>query len=481
MGGLLRYFSIFTVLAIFIAAFGVGKYIRILTEKHIILPIVEESTTYYASQYYEGVWPKYMRGSAMTPQLRRQFVEETITYFNRLPMIKVQVVSPQGKSYITTNKYDIAVFDGKIASGSKEKGSARILPNTSFRDKDGNLANGSLIQNKYPIMESGKVIAYIDMYYNITMAWDYLNYFQMAVSGGFLIIGIFIYILTFYKSYSASKIINRQQEANQELIDAKNRAELQNQEKSKFLANISHELRTPLNAVIGFSEIMRDEQFGPLGSEQYRDYIRDIHTSGVHLLSLINDILDFSKADANKLEVEMIDVDLTKAVKTAIRLVLPRSQDAKVELKENIPKQHIILKADPKRLKQVILNLLTNAVKFTPEGGEVLLVVWPDSGDGKITIEVKDTGIGIAPKDIAKAMATFGQVDNKLSRRYEGTGLGLPLSKKLVELMNGTFEIKSEVNLGTTVTIKFPSVKGSPMLTVDTPEKPSDNAKPAHE
>ncbi|MBL0318777.1 MAG: hypothetical protein IPP74_05755 [Alphaproteobacteria bacterium] len=481
MGGMLRYFSIFTVLAIIIAAFGVGKYIRVLTEKHIILPIVEENTSYYASQYYQSIWAKYMHNIQMKSQSRRQFVEETIIYFNRLPMIKVQIISPQGKTYITTNKYDIAVYDDKIAGGEKGTNTAKILPNTSFRDKDGNLASGSLIQNKFPIIDSGKVIAYIDMYYNITMAWDYLNYFQMAVSGGLLLIGVFIYFLTFYKSYSASKIINRQQEANQELIDAKNRAELQNQEKSKFLANISHELRTPLNAVIGFSEIMRDEQFGPLGSEQYRDYIRDIHTSGVHLLSLINDILDFSKADANKLEVEMIDVDLTKAVKTAMRLVLPRAQDAKVELKENIPKQHIILKADPKRLKQVILNLLTNAVKFTPEGGEVLLVVWPDSGDGKITIEVKDTGIGIAPKDIAKAMATFGQVDNKLSRRYEGTGLGLPLSKKLVELMNGTFEIKSEVNLGTTVTIKFPAVKGSPLPLGDASEKPSDNANATHE
>lgn len=463
MGGYLKYFSVLTVLAIVVAAFGVGNYIRTLTEKHIVLPIVMTNNTYYAEQYYENIWPKFIKKT----QSKERFIEETIAYFERIPLVKVVIKDPSGKVYLTTNKYDIAMYEEQGSANDLLKQvmqgdtPARLIPSAGFRDKSGTLVRGSLVQTYYPIMNSGKVIAIIDMYYNITIVWQYLDYFGMAVTGGLLSLGVFIYVLTFYRSYKASKIISKQQEANQELIDAKNKAELQNEEKSKFLANISHELRTPLNAIIGFSEIMRDEQFGALGSEQYRDYIRDIHTSGVHLLSLINDILDFSKADANKLEIESIEVDLTKVVKTAMRLVLPRSQDAKVELKDNIPKQHIILKADPKRLKQVILNLLTNSVKFTPEGGSVTLVVWPDNGEGRITIEVKDTGIGIAPKDIAKAMASFGQVDSKLSRRYEGTGLGLPLSKKLVELMGGTFEIKSEVNLGTTVTLKFPAVKGT--------------------
>ncbi|MCB2082248.1 MAG: sensor histidine kinase, partial [Rickettsiales bacterium] len=190
-----------------------------------------------------------------------------------------------------------------------------------------------------------------------------------------------------------------------------------------------------------------------------KDYIRDIHNSGVHLLSLINDILDYSKADAGKLEVEMTDVDITKIMRNSMRLVAPRAQEASVNLTSELPKEHLVIHTDARRLKQVILNLLSNAVKFTPAGGQVKLSLWREMSDQAIIIEVKDTGVGIAPKDISKVMSTFGQVENELSRRYEGTGLGLPLSKRLVELMGGELEIRSKVNEGTTVTIVLPFIQ----------------------
>jgi two-component system cell cycle sensor histidine kinase PleC len=176
----------------------------------------------------------------------------------------------------------------------------------------------------------------------------------------------------------------------------------------------------------------------------------------VHLLSLINDILDYSKAEADKLELEISEVDTTKTVRNCMRLVSPRAEGAQVQLGEEIPREHFILKTDAKKLKQVMLNLLSNAVKFTPAGGSVTVTMWQNVVDGGLSIEVKDTGIGIAPKDISRAMAPFGQVDNTLSRKYEGTGLGLPLTRKFVEIMGGTFSIASEVGKGTTITITLP-------------------------
>ncbi|MGN7661313.1 MAG: sensor histidine kinase [Anaplasma sp.] len=251
-----------------------------------------------------------------------------------------------------------------------------------------------------------------------------------------------------------TKLLSSQYDANLELQEQKETAERESVSKSQFLANVSHELRTPLNCIIGFSEIIQSESLGPLENEQYKEYIGDIHQAGVHLLSLINDILDFSKAEANKLTVEFVKFDLGKIIDSCFTMVLPRAQDAKVELKREMPDMPIVMLADPKRMKQVVINMLSNSVKFTPEGGTVKLRA-EIQGD-KLILEISDTGIGIAQQDLYKVMSVFGQADSTHSRKYEGTGLGLPLSKKLVELMNGTFSIKSEPNLGTMITLVFP-------------------------
>ncbi|ACZ49467.1 sensor histidine kinase [Anaplasma centrale str. Israel] len=259
-------------------------------------------------------------------------------------------------------------------------------------------------------------------------------------------------VVLFYRK--SAKLLSSQYDANLELQEQKETAERESVSKSQFLANVSHELRTPLNSIIGFSEIIQSESLGPIGSEEYKEYISDIHQSGVHLLSLINDILDFSKAEANKLTVEFVKFDLSKIVDSSFTMVLPRAKDAKVELKKEMPEEPVVMLADPKRMKQVIINILSNSVKFTPEGGLVKLCT--EIRGEQLVVEISDTGIGIAQQDLYKVMSVFGQADSKHSRKYEGTGLGLPLSKKLVELMHGTFSIKSEPNLGTIVTLTFP-------------------------
>jgi signal transduction histidine kinase len=240
------------------------------------------------------------------------------------------------------------------------------------------------------------------------------------------------------------------------LFAAKESAEIASRSKSDFLANISHELRTPLNAIIGFSEIMREELFGPLGSPQYREYIGDVFDSAQHLLNVINDILDIAKAEAGKLELFEDEVEIYSIVGAATRLIQERAQRGQVAIRIRLPPGLPTLEADERKLKQILLNLLTNAVKFTPPGGTIEVAGGlTDAGDFLVT--VTDSGIGIAADDIATALAPFGQVDSKLARKYEGTGLGLPLSNAMVKLHGGELTIGSVVGAGTTVTVRLPA------------------------
>jgi signal transduction histidine kinase len=243
-----------------------------------------------------------------------------------------------------------------------------------------------------------------------------------------------------------------------ELEVAKAAAEAASRAKSEFLANMSHELRTPLNAIIGFSDILKAEMFGALGASQYRDYAHDINSSGVHLLGIVNSILDLTKAEAGKLEVMLDDVDLTQVVRQAERMMAAQADKARVLLSVRLPEDgELMLTTDERKVRQVLLNLLSNAVKFTPAGGSVTLRVL--RGQSDVAIEVADTGIGMAPEDIPKALAPFGQVDGSLARRYEGTGLGLPLAIRFVEAVGGTLALDSTPGRGTTVTVRLPVVR----------------------
>lgn len=238
------------------------------------------------------------------------------------------------------------------------------------------------------------------------------------------------------------------------LRDAKEAAERGNRAKAAFLANTSHELRTPLNAIIGFSEVMVGELFGPLGQPKYQDYARDIYESGSHLLNLINDILDMSKADAGKIEVEDSVFEIRTVVAQTLRLVRERAKNAKVVLECNLPAELPLLRADQRRFRQILLNLLSNALKFTDEGGMVTVAAGLQRGG--LVVEVADTGVGMLPDDLSKAMEPFGQIDSRLSRKYEGTGLGLPLTKALIEAHGGTLELESVYGRGTRAMVLFP-------------------------
>jgi PAS domain S-box-containing protein len=255
--------------------------------------------------------------------------------------------------------------------------------------------------------------------------------------------------------YFAIRIdISHRKRMEEDLIAAKTEAEAANRFKGELLANTSHELRTPLNAVIGFSEIMKTEAFGPL-PPRYRDYAADIHTAGRHLLRLVNDILDVSAIDAGKLELHEETLDLTDLLKGVIRLIRHRAEAGMIDLREDIAEGLPRLFADERRVKQIALNLLSNAIKFNAPGGSVTLAAGK-AADESLFFRVADNGIGMDENEVAVAMSKFGQVDSSLARKHEGTGLGLPLAKSLAELHGGRLSIESAKGQGTTVTVTFP-------------------------
>ncbi len=255
--------------------------------------------------------------------------------------------------------------------------------------------------------------------------------------------------------------ITERRRAEMGLLHAKEQADFANRSKSEFLANMSHELRTPLNAIIGFAEIIKDQLFGPVGQAQYVEYAKDIYDSGGLLLSLINDILDMSKIEAGKRDLAEAELDVAKLVRSVGVLVDSRAKLGKVKLIWDVPKEVPHLRGEERALKQILTNLLTNAIKFTPENGTVTLAAMSDE-QNNMRISVTDTGIGIAEEDISIALAPFGQIESALSRKHQGTGLGLPLTKALVELHGGVLDLQSKLGQGTTVTLIFPAERVLP-------------------
>ncbi len=253
----------------------------------------------------------------------------------------------------------------------------------------------------------------------------------------------------------------RLQDAMQELMLAKEEAQLANRSKDTFLAHMSHELRTPLNSILGFSECISNQIFGKVGRSEYLEYAGYIHEAGGHLLSLINDLLDIAKIEAGQQTISEEMICIGEAVSRCIEMVRGRALQAKIRIRADVPESLPRLYADPRVCKQIMLNLLSNAMKFTPEGGEVSVSV--GCSDGSIWMQVADTGCGIPAEQIPEIMKPFRQVEDPLIRRHEGTGLGLCLVDNLIKIHGGSFDIESEVGVGTVVTVHFPPNRTGPV------------------
>jgi signal transduction histidine kinase len=257
------------------------------------------------------------------------------------------------------------------------------------------------------------------------------------------------------------RVDERTKELRQEVAERRRAQELADQAsraKTDFLANVSHEFRTPLNGIIGFSEILAGEIFGPLGSNRYKEYADDIIRSGRHLLSLINDVLDVSRIEAGAMALHEEPVDLAQSAAECVSMVEQRAEAKELVLTTDIEADLPLIRADLTRMRQIILNLVTNAVKFTEQGGQVRVEVFLGD-DGGHRIRVSDTGIGIDDKDIPKILQPFGQAHRAFTRAHEGFGLGLSLVDSLTEEHGGILDIDSTLGEGTVVTVAFPAAR----------------------
>jgi PAS domain S-box-containing protein len=243
-----------------------------------------------------------------------------------------------------------------------------------------------------------------------------------------------------------------------DLIAARREAERASATKSDFLARVSHEIRTPLNAIIGFSEVMMEERFGPVGNDRYRQYLKDIHTSGGHLISLINDLLDLSKIEAGKLDLTFASVSINDLTQQCVAIMQTEAGRERIIIRTSLSPKLPQIVADARSLRQIVLNLLSNSIRYTVAGGQVIVsTAITESGD--VALRVRDTGIGMSAVDVATALEPFRQVATATRARSGGTGLGLPLTKALAEANRATFHIRSAPNEGTLVEIVFPAVR----------------------
>ncbi len=475
MFGTIRLFSILSLIVVIMLSTAGGVFVHDRAVEDVT-QLVEKSNANLSHGYVNAVWKRY--NAQLVPLLTNpgqlkdspvvaQFAQDTVMYFKNMPLVRVNIYSADGQLLMSDNVSQTKKLrtgspspDPKFVAENYKRPfrASQVLSDVPMPPED----HGKLVQTITPFTDAVEGVGNapadgaIEILFDITDQWDELRMFQYISSAAFVVFYLMFLFLMMFSSKRAENIIAKQHDLNKELTEAVAAAEAENREKSQFLANISHELRTPLNAIIGFSDIIKKEMMPQIEDKKYHDYIGDIHSSGVHLLSLINDILDYSKAEAGKLVLEVSEVNASKLIQNSMRLVSPRAEAANVKLLEQLPKEPIIMIIDSKKFKQVLLNLLSNAVKFTPAGGQVMITAWQNLADDTYSFEVEDTGIGIAPKDISRAMSPFGQVDNTLKRKYEGTGLGLPLTKKFVELMGGKFKIESELNKGTKITFIMP-------------------------
>ena len=248
--------------------------------------------------------------------------------------------------------------------------------------------------------------------------------------------------------------------AEEDLIKARAQAESANALKSDFLAKISHEVRTPLNAIIGFSDLMIEERFGRIDNDRYRGYLRDIRRSGTHVLDLVNDLLDISKIEAGKVDLEFDACDLNNVVSEAVAMTQPAANKERVIIRTSLSAAVPKVVADPRSIRQIVLNITSNAIKYTKQGGQVIVSTVYDE-NGEVVLRIRDTGVGMSEIDLARAMKPFQQVGNVREAHKQGTGLGLPLTKALVEANHGALSIDSAPGRGTKVSFTLPILEQS--------------------
>ena len=458
-------------LVMFVAAAGVVQLHR-RHAIHQVRTMAEQNNATLTQAVANGLWPEYASFIASARQLGAEALRrhprtaslrlEVTTLLQGTAILKVKLYDAEGFTVFST---DTSQIGGDYGANPRflSARNGEIFSDLSFRERfgaaEGIRTDRWVLSSYVPVRLSGgagEVVGVAEIYSDVTEVHGYIRYVALVetllVGGAFLV----VFLLLLWVVWRADLKIRRQHTANLKLAASVARAESAHRAKSEFLSNMSHELRTPLNAIIGFSEAIRTGVYGPAGDPRYVEYAQDIHSSGRHLLKIINDVLELAWAESGKMPVARDSVDIVETARGAVRMLRHEAELARVELRFDAFASSWTVETDGSKVRQILLNLLANSLKFTPAGGSVGLTVARDRRAGMLRLTVSDTGVGMRREDIPLALAPFSQIDGSLSRRHAGTGLGLSLSSRLAQVLGGGLVVESAPGVGTTVTLTLP-------------------------
>ena len=468
---LTRKFAIGSALVICLAGAALG-YLSRTTAVERLENMAQQNNAALTQAFANGVWPRFAPfvGSAhlLTPD---EIVThpETVDLNSALKnimagtrVLKVKLYDLGGLTVFSTDPTQIG-SDYSLHPQFLTAYSGRTASELEFRETFNafgtDLENRWVMSSYVPIRkggESGAIEGVAEIYTDVTDFYADVREVETVLIGVVVVAFGAVFLLLLGMVGWADRKIQSQHKRTLQLTATTARANAANRAKSEFLANMSHELRTPLNGIIGFSEIIRDETMGPVGAPSYKDYAAHIHTAGTHLLEIINNVLDLVRIESEKMTVETIPVDVAAVVREAVEMMQIEAAEAHISLLFEADLERIEIESDTAKIRQIVLNLIDNGIKFTPEGGAVTAAITHSVADGPVRIVISDTGIGMREDDIPLALASFEQIDGSLARNFEGTGLGLPLSRKLAQLLGGDIEIESSPGEGTAITVTLP-------------------------